>query len=176
MAYGYCGTEAKFVGWLQSALRIVWAKHPSKLTLIKQKQVALSVKRGNKNKPIFHVQCFHCKKMYPLKEIECNHKKQVGGLLKLEDLHRFVDNLLLVQPDDLELLCHDCHGIITYMERYGVSRRDAIIEKKVIAFSKLTDAQQIAKCKAANFAEIPKTKIGRKNTVREFLRKNLNVD
>ena len=171
MAYGYCGTEAKFVAWLQSAIRSVWSKHPSKLTLMQQKRVALKV--GTSKKPIFHIQCEHCKKLYKLKDIECNHKKQVGGLLKLEDLHRFVDNLLLVQPSDLELLCHECHGIVTYMERYGVSRRDAIIEKKVIAFSKLTDTQQIAKCKEAKFAEIPKTKIGRKNAVREYLRKNL---
>lgn len=169
--YGYCGTEAKFTAWLQSALRVVWTKHPSKLSLVQSRRVALKV--GPEDKPIFHIQCFHCKKMYKLKEIEVNHKTQVGGLLKLEDRYRFLDNLLLVQPEDLELLCHECHGIVTYMERYGVSRREAIIEKKCIAFSKLTDAQQIAKCKEAKFAEIPKTKIGRKNMVREYLRKVL---
>ena len=169
--YGYCGTEAKFVGWLQSALRSVWTKHPSKLSLVKSRQIVLGGGKGKK--PIYHIQCYHCKKMFKLREIEVNHKKQVGGLLKLDDRYRFLDNLLLVQPEDLELLCHDCHGIVTYMERYGVSRRDAIIEKKCIAFSKLTDAQQIAKCKEAKFVEIPKTKIGRKNMVREYLRKNL---
>ena len=169
--YGYCGKEAKFTALLQSALRVVWTKHPSKLSLVQSRSVALKV--GPKDKPIFHIQCFHCKKMYKLKEIEVNHKTQVGGLLKLEDRYRFLDNLLLVQPEDLELLCHECHGIVTYMERYGVSRREAIIEKKCIAFSKLTDAQQIAKCKEAKFAEIPKTKIGRKNMVREYLRKVL---
>ena len=169
--YGYCGTEAKFAAWLQSALRAVWTKHPIKLSLVQSRRVALKV--GSKAKPIFHIQCFHCKKMYKLREIEVNHKTQVRGLLKLEDRYRFLDNLLLVQPEDLELLCHECHGIVTYMERYGVSRREAIIEKKCIAFSKLTDAQQIAKCKEAKFAEIPKTKIGRKNMVREYLRKVL---
>jgi hypothetical protein len=172
--YGYCGTEAKFVGWLQSALRSVWTKHPSKLSLVKSKQIALKV--GTSKKAIFHVQCYHCKKLFKLKDIEVNHKKQVGGLLKLEERYRFLDNLLLVQPEDLELLCHDCHGIVTYIERYGVSRRDAIIEKKCIAFSKLSDAEQIKKCKAAKFDPVPKTKIGRKNAVREYLRKNLNVD
>lgn len=169
MAYGYCGTEAKFIGWLQSAFRSVWSKHPSKLSLIKSRQIGLKV--GTSKKPIWHIQCYHCKQMFKLKEIEVNHKKQVGGLLRMEDRHRFFDNLLLVQPDDLELLCHECHGIVTYMERYGVTRREAIIEKKCIAFSKLTDAQQIAKCKLAKFAEIPKTKIGRKNAVREYLRR-----
>lgn len=170
--YGYCKTEARFTAWLQSALRSVWNKHPSKLTLIKQKQVPLKI--GTSNKAIFHVQCFHCRKLFKLKDIEVNHKKQVGGLSKLEDRYRFMDNLLLVQPEDLELLCHECHGIVTYMERYGVSKRDAVIEKKVIAFSKLSDAEQIKKCKAAKFDPIPKTKIGRKNAVREYLRLNLN--
>lgn len=169
--YGYCGTEAKFISWLQSALRSVWSKHPSKLTLIQNRRVALSAGKGKK--PIFHIQCYHCKGLFKLKEIEVNHKTQVGGLLKLEDLHRFVDNLLLVQPEDLELLCHDCHGVVTYMERYGVSRRDAIIEKKVIKFSKLTEAEQLKKCHLAKILPVPKTKIGRKNAVREYLRLNL---
>lgn len=176
MAYGYCGTEAKFTAWLQSALRSVWAKHPSKLTLVQNRRVALRVgaKKGDKSvKPIFHVACFHCNQYFKLKDIEVNHKNTVGGLSNLKDLHRFVDNLLLVQPEDLELLCKDCHGIITYMERYGVSRRDAIIEKKVIAFSKLSDTEQIAKCKLAKISPIPKTKIGRKNAVREYLRIHL---
>lgn len=171
MAYGYCGTEAKFVAWLQSAMRSVWAKHPSKLTLIQNKRFALKV--GTSPRPIFHIHCYHCKGLFKLKDVEVNHKLQVGGLLKLEDLPRFVNNLMLVQPEDLEILCKDCHGIITYMERYGVSRRDAIIEKKCIAFYKLSEEEQIAKCKLAKISPIPKTKIGRKNSVREYLRENL---
>lgn len=171
MAYGYCGTEAKFTAWLQSALRSVWSKHPSKLNLIKKKQFMLVTVKGKKG--TWHIQCDHCKKATKVRDIECNHKKQVGGLLKLEDRYRFLDNLLLVQESDLELLCHDCHGIVTYIERYGVSRRDAIIEKKVIAFSKLPDKEQIDKCNLAKISPVPKTKIGRKNAVREYLRKNL---
>lgn len=163
--YGYCKTEARFTAWLQSALRSIWSKHPAKLSLIEKKRVRL--KSGIKM--VFHVQCEHCNQMFKLKDIEVNHKNKCGGLSDLSKLNEFVNNLLVVDEKDLELLCHDCHGIVTYMERYGVSRRLAIIEKKVIAFSKLTDAQQIAKCKAAKFADIPKTKIGRKNAVREFL-------
>lgn len=171
MAYGYCKTEARFTSWLQSALRSVWAKHPSKLTLIKMKQVTL--KTGASKKPIHHAQCFHCNKLFKLKDIEVNHKNKCGGLSDLSKLGEFVSNLFLVQPEDLELLCKECHGIVTYMERYNVSRRDAIIEKKVIAFSKLSDAEQIKKCLQAKFSEIPKTKIGRKNLVREYLKKNM---
>ena len=168
MAYGYCGTEAKFVAWLQSAFRSIWSKHPSKLTLIQSRQFAMKI--GTSKRPVYHCQCYHCKKMFKLKEIEVNHKRQVGGLLKLEDLHRFTENLLLVQPEDLELLCKECHGVVTYMERYGVTRRDAIIEKKCIKFYKLEDAEQIAKCKLAGIEPIPKTKIGRKNAVRDYLK------
>lgn len=169
--YGYCGTEAKFTAWLQSALRGVWSKHPSKLSLLQKKRVTLRV--GAKNKPIFHVQCEHCHKLFKLKEIEVNHKNKVGGLSDLSKLDDFVKNLLLVQESDLELLCHDCHGIITYMERYNVTRREAIIEKKVIAFGKLPAAKQIEKCQEAKFNPIPKTIIGRKNMVREYLKKVL---
>lgn len=169
--YGYCKTEARFTAWLQSALRSVWAKHPSKLALLKKKQVALKV--GTSKKPIYHVQCEHCKKLFKLKEIEVNHKNKCGGLSDLSKRHEFMDNLLLVQESDLELLCHDCHGIVTYMERYNVTKREAIIEKKVIAFYKLSDKEQIKKCELAGFNPVPKTKIGRKNAVREYLKKVL---
>lgn len=173
--YGYCGTEAEFAKWLQSALRGgVWASHPSKVTLIKQKRVMLqTMQKNGKMKGIFHVQCYDCKGLFKLKDIEVNHKKNCGGLSDLSKLHSFVDNLLLVQPEDLELLCHDCHSVVTYMERMNVSKRDAIIEKKCIAFYKLPIAEQMEKCKKAGFDPIPKTKIGRKNMVREYLKKAL---
>lgn len=174
MAYGYCGTEAKFAKWLQSALRAVWTKHPSKLSLIQKKRIRL--KSGPTNKMIFHFRCEHCGQVFKMKECEVNHKEKCGGLSDLSKLPEYVSNLLLVQESDLELLCHDCHGIITYMERYDVSRRDAIIEKKVIKFGKLTDAQQIAKCKLAKFDPIPKTKIGRKKLVREYLQRTMPHD
>lgn len=171
MAYGYCGTEAKFTSWLQSAMRSVWSKHPSKLALIQSRRISL--KTGPTQRPIWHIQCEDCKQLFKLKEVEVNHKKTVGGLKDLKDLSRFAENLLLVHESDLEVLCKGCHGIITYMERYGVSKRDAIIEKKCIAFGKLKDEEQIKKCMQAKISPVPKTKIGRKNAVREHLRKNL---
>lgn len=167
--YGYCGTEAKFTAWLQSALRRVWSKHPSKLTLLEKKRVRLKV--GPNSKMIYHIRCEDCQKLFKMREVEVNHKNTVGGLSDLSKLKEFIENLLIVDEKDLEILCHDCHGIVTYMERYGVSKRDAIIEKKVIAFGKLADSQQIYKCQQAKFDPIPKTKIGRKNMVREYLKK-----
>lgn len=175
MAYGYCKTEANFAKWLQSALRRgVWNKHPSKLTLMKDRVVMLKkLCKNGKMLPIKHYQCEHCGKLHKEKDIEINHKKCAGGLSDLSKLQVYIENLILVQPSDLEVLCHDCHSIVTYMERYNVSKRDATIEKKCIAFSKLTDAEQINKCKLAGFNPIPKTKIGRKNMVREYLKKAL---
>lgn len=170
--YGYCKTEARFTAWLQSAMRQIWSKHPVKLSLIEKKRVAMKV--GLSKKPIYHVQCEHCKKLFKLKEIEVNHKATVGGLSDITKLNEFVHNLLVIKDEsELELLCKGCHGIITYMERYNVPRRTAIIEKKVIAFSKLADDEQYKKCNAAGICPVPKTKIGRKNAVREYLKKNM---
>lgn len=167
MAYGYIQSEAKFAAWLQSALRRVWSKHPSKLGLIQKRQVKL--KSGVKM--IYHFRCEHCKQLFKMKECEVNHKKKCGGLSDLSKFNEFANNLLLVKEEDLELLCHDCHGIVTYMERYDVSKRDALIEKKVIAFTKESDSVQIAKCKLAKIDPVPKTKIGRKKAVREYLQR-----
>ncbi|HEI0612393.1 TPA: hypothetical protein SIF59_004276 [Escherichia coli] len=160
-----------FTKWLQSALRSIWSKHPSKLSLIQKKQIKIKVVTGKTPKMIYHFRCEHCNHLFKMKDCEVNHKKECGGLSDLSKLNTFVQNLLIVQEEDLELLCHECHGIVTYMERYGVTRREAIIEKKVIAFSKLPDKEQMVKCRQAKFDPIPKTKIGRKNMVREYLKK-----
>lgn len=176
MSYGYLKTEEQFVKWLQSALRAIWSKHPSKLSLLQKRRIKLNVKSGKTNKMIFHVRCEDCEQLFKLSEVEVNHKQKCGGLSDLSKLNEFVHNLLLVQEKDLEILCKECHGIVTYMERYNCDRRTAIIEKKSIAFSKLSDAEQIEKCKLAQFNPIPKTKIGRKNMVREYLQRVMPHD
>ena len=47
-----------------------------------------------------------------MKEIEVKEKVEVGGVVKLEDLEGFVEKVVLVEGEDLELVCKDCERIM----------------------------------------------------------------
>lgn len=137
--YGYCKTEAAFVGWLRSAMRKVWTQHPARLELLKKNRRRLLNKSSGRM--AFQNQCDHCKKWHVASKMEVNHKNTVGTC-SLATFGTFAERLMLVTVDDLELLCTDCHAIVTYSERSGMNIEDAAIEKKVIAFFKKYNAAE----------------------------------
>ncbi|MBI0275429.1 hypothetical protein I6H07_06215 [Hafnia alvei] len=164
--YGYIKTEGEYLNWLRSSLRRVWSKHPVKLGLLQSKRVR---QKSSTGRMIWHYECQRCNKSFKASEIEVNHKKTVGSLNK-DNFGQFATNMLMVEGSDLEILCHECHGIITYIERYGGDERSAMIEKKVINFAKLPSKQQIEKLNVAGIT-IPKpnNEMTRKAAVRDYL-------
>lgn len=168
--YGYLENEKQYLNWLRSALRKVWSKHPVKLGLLQKKRVR---HKNDTGRMIWHYRCEHCNKLYKASEVEVNHKNTVGTLT-LKNFGEFASRMLLVNEDELEILCHKCHGLVTYQERYGVTEREADIEKRVIAFGKLPAAQQIAKLMIAKI-DIPKPNNlkTRKECVRQYLMEKL---
>lgn len=168
--YGYLKDEKQYLNWLRSSLRRVWSKHPVKLGLLQSRRFR---RKSDTGKMIWHYECEHCKKAFKASEIEVNHKNTVGAVTT-ENFGEFAKRMLLVREDDLEVLCHQCHGLVTYQERYGVSPREADIAKRVIAFSKLPAVKQIAKLALAGI-EIPKPNnlSTRKDCVRKYLEEKL---
>ena len=166
-AYGYCKSEAAYIGWLRSALRRVWAKHPVKLEMLKKnRQRHRNPKTG---RMAFMIVCERCKKLHPLSDIEVNHKNTVGTLT-LETLGTFCERLLLVQEEDLELLCKECHEIVTYQERSGMTLEEAAIEKKIIAFfNKYPASEQKRRFELAGMKPASKA-ADRRVQLREYLR------
>jgi hypothetical protein len=170
--YGYLGaSEDALYRWLASNLRRVWAKHPARLGLIQKKRF----KKAGKSKKgtvmmLWHVNCFHCNKA--VREYEVNHKSTV---LSVKEFGRFCTNLFLVGEGDLELLCKPCHETITYMERSGLSFKDAQIEKKVIKFGLLKAVDQKNKLIRAGISLKGLTNAThRKDAVRTYLKKRAN--
>jgi hypothetical protein len=74
-------------------------------------------------------------------KVEVDHIAQAGKLTSYEDLPGFVERLFC-SFDNFQCLCSECHSIKTLADRKGISFEDAIIEKKVIGFSKTTPATQ----------------------------------
>lgn len=158
----YFNTEAKFWNWLSSQLRKTWRDHPTRLDFIKAKRFVKFVG----NRPIFHLECNHCHKAFPLKAIEINHLVKCGNIKEDGYALRLYD----VGFDEMEALCKPCHAVVTYSERSGLSLEDSRIEKDVIAFAKLPAAQQKGCLRADSKAKNAKE---RKDEYRAYLKSNI---
>ncbi len=163
--YGWIKSEAQLLNWLRSQFRRVWNTHPSKLTVLQDKRF---LKANNTGRRIWHCKCEKCGKDFKMTDIEVNHKVTVGKLT-VDNIGEFVSNMLIVRPDELELLCKACHGIITYSERMNMSVEDAEIEKKVIAFTK-SSAEQQKKALIKVGIEPGKTAGIRRSQAREYMK------
>lgn len=164
--FGWCKTEKVFLNWLRSAMRRVWVKHPVRLQMLQDARFKAPSPSG---RMIFQVRCAHCNKVHKMDDVEVNHKEQVGKDLSFDNFGEYCYNLLVVSPEDLEILCKPCHSIVTYSERSGMSMRDAAIEKKVIKFKSKTADQQ--KAGLTKLGIVPaKTITLRCNQAREYLR------
>jgi hypothetical protein len=96
---------------------------------------------GDNKRKKWWYECADCKQLFDGKNVSVDHIEPVGTLLKKSDIADFIEKLFC-SSDKLQVLCDNCHDLKTYMERYGVDRQSAIIEKKVIAFGKLSTEEQ----------------------------------
>lgn len=156
-----------FFTYLRGALRKAWVNNPVKLEYIKskRKQISNPNLKGNK-KTVWGFTCDCCGKDYPIKECQVDHKIPAGSLNQLEDIQGFVQRLLCVTDNDLQLVCKGCHSIITYSQRMGLSLTEAALKKKVITFTKLSSGEQKDTLKRCGISDI-----GRLRTKKDMIRK-----
>lgn len=143
-------SEKKLCSQIRSAIRQVWMKHDTKLAKI-YRQTKPDNDPSTRTKWL--IECESCGKDTKLSDIECDHIKGEHSLKTLEDIVPFAQSILGVGYDDLQLVCSDCHSIITYAERYGMSFEEAKKEKEVIAKLKQTVTKQKQELKKAGFKE-----------------------
>lgn len=169
MAYGYLKTEQKFIAWLQKAMRkSFWTKHPVRLEMMKKGRKRLP--NADTGRICFHHQCAHCEKWFPESKIEVNHKNTVGHL-HIGNVGESFERLAIVTEEDLEKLCIECHSIVTYSERSGMTLEESAIEKKVIKYlNKANAAKQKADLIKAGYVPAKTEKL-RRVQIREHLRK-----
>jgi hypothetical protein len=64
-----------------------------------------------------------------------------------------LQNLLYIDFDDMAFACKPCHKIKSYSEKMGIPFKQAVIEKEIIAFMKLTVAKQTSTLTAAGYSK-----------------------
>ena len=128
-----------FFQWLRSGLRKLSQRHPP---LYEAKADAKRPYVGDNPRQKVCYECAKCKSLVSTKECAVDHIEDAGSLKGWEDLEGFARRLFCGK-EGLQLLCHSCHDIKTYMVKHGVSEEQAIIEKEVINILKTESKEDI---------------------------------
>ena len=126
-------TQAQKMTLIRSAIREKWMYAPNKLAYLDMKTVPDYSPNTRRR---FKIQCEGCKEWFTKVQVQVDHIIGEHSLKSLEDFDTFVESILYVGFDDLQILCTDCHSIKGAMERYNLSEEDAITFKKVTAWEK----------------------------------------
>lgn len=98
-------TEARYFGFIRSALRSAFQKWPPK----HDAKLAAKVEYNT-------YVCAHCDKWYGSSQVQVDHIKPCGSLKSFRDLPEFVENMFC-EEDGFQVLCKDCHQAKTNAER-----------------------------------------------------------
>ena len=130
-------TESAFMSWLRGGIRRIWSKHPVKLEFIKRNRVKIpNPKPNGRVKEVWGGKCALTGEYFVLNELECDHKEGNISLKSVDDIQTFVEGILIVTLEDLQLVSKEAHKIKSYAEKQGISFEEAKIEKEVIEIIK----------------------------------------
>ena len=133
-------TQAAFMSWVRGGIRGgLWKKHPIKLEFLKENMIMVpnTNPRSMKRFPFVKAaRCALCKRTTPQKDVEVDHLTGNHSLRSMDDLRAFVEAMLFVTKDDLQLVCKPCHKVKSYAEKEGISFELAFATKEAIAIQK----------------------------------------
>jgi 5-methylcytosine-specific restriction endonuclease McrA len=108
---GNTWTEARYWGFIRSALREANRKYPPRF------QAKLAARHNvDWDRCRYGYECAECGELFKDKEVQVDHIVPAGTLKCYEDLPSFVANMFC-EPDGLQVLCKPCHQTKTNAER-----------------------------------------------------------
>lgn len=137
-------TKAKFMSWIRSGIRGgLWNKSPIKLEFIKKNRVQIpNPNPKGKKATVWGATCALTGNVFPISEIQVDHIVGGHSLQDISDIQSFIENIVLVCDDDLQLVSKEAHRLKNIADKRGITFEEAIIEKKVIEFGKLSVNEQ----------------------------------
>jgi len=138
-------TQSAFMSWLRGGIRrSLWNKSPIKIQFIKEHRKRIKNPRKTKRSPaeVWGAKCEICGQDFVLKEIQVDYKEGNHKLTELSDIQEFIENIVMVGEEDLQLICKQCHNIKTHAEKNNISFDEATRVKKLIAYTKLKADKQ----------------------------------
>lgn len=124
-------TQPAFFSYLRGNLRRLWVRYPVST------KFKTSMCRPNKGsgRARFVGNCSQCGVVRAKSHLEVDHIIPCGKLSTWDDVGPFLKRMI-TGSDNMRLVCHPCHKIITMQERFGIGTEEALIHSKVVEFSK----------------------------------------
>lgn len=132
-------TQSAYYSFIRGGIRRgLWMRNPIRikyLNSVKRKIKNPSTRKGAKSE-IFGATCEMCNGEKPIAQIEIDHKDGNHSLKELSDISDFITSIVLVDTDDLQALCKDCHSIKSYADAKGITLAESEAIKQAIAIVK----------------------------------------
>ena len=126
--------EKHVVSVVRSAIRQAWMKSDVKLAYLYSKTIP---DMDDSTRTKWLVKCEICEGLFKLSDIEIDHKEGNHSFIEVKDFQNYFDNILMVNFDGLQVLCKEgCHATKSYMEKYGCTWDEAVIQKEAISIIK----------------------------------------
>lgn len=132
-------TEKHFLAYLRGAYRSIWSRYPAKLAW--KKAQGVTPPDGYKGRAKKLAQCKQCNNWFSISSMEVDHIKEAGSFSSIDESFEWFKRIIDVN-DNWQLLCKPCHKIKSHASRKDVTFEEALLEKKVIAFGKLSTEEQ----------------------------------
>ena len=139
-----CDEEGKpkpkvLLSMLRSIIRQVWMKAPNKLAFLLEKR-EVDTNPSTLTKWLYT--CRICLNRFKQGDVEIDHIQGNKECTDISQLPEYIDDLLNVGTEDMQIACKECHGIKSYAEKHKISFEEAGIEKRVIAWLKKNNVAQ----------------------------------
>tara|TARA_Y100001973_G_scaffold43539_1_gene64812 strand:+ start:523 stop:1056 length:534 start_codon:yes stop_codon:yes gene_type:complete len=131
-------TKGAFMSYLRGGIRrSLWNRSPVKLEFLKQNRVQIPNPNPKGRVPmVWGGLCALCNELHVLKDIEVDHRTGNHALSELGHLQAFVEAIVCVTFDQLQLVCKPCHKAKSYAEKQGISFEEAKATKIAIELCK----------------------------------------
>lgn len=169
-------TKAQFFQWMRGQMRRAWARHPVKVAYMHQHRERVPLGRKTAKNPeglVWGCRCEHCSQLFKQTQCEVDHIDAAGSFKGWDDFEAWMHKLMHINFDSIRVVCKECHRIISYAERMGMSFEEAKLEKEVIAFALLpVDTQK--KILLGNSHAVCTNARQRRAAYKQYLQEKLN--
>ena len=139
-------TKASFFQWIRGQMRRAWSRHPVKVSYMANHRERVPLGKPTKKNPtglVWGCRCEHCNELFKQTECEVDHIHEAGSFKGWEDFEAWIMKLMHINWDGIRVVCKECHRIISYAARTGMTFEEAKLEKEVIAFTKWSVTKQL---------------------------------
>ena len=178
ICYRFGVSEKDFMADWRMGVRALWDNssvkrtfHDTRFTLVENTNPK-SLKRFPQIK---RWECSMCKGLFEKSQTEIDHVLGENSCKTFKDAAEFLHSIALPRsPEDLQILCKDCHSVKTYAERYKYSIDEARVRKEHIQIKK--SAIKVEKAlKSLGVIELPKSNAKRVALLLELMLKDIGV-